>query len=201
MTEPAGSNPQSTNFEKFQTGNPVVRRLIAGFYAEVADLVTPLAPDSLLDAGCGEGETLARLEPLLPADVFAVDLEPEAVAYTRGRIRGIQTSVESVYSLPFPDSRFDVVLCLEVLEHLEHPGSALEELRRVAKRALIVSVPHEPWFRIGSLLRGKYMRTWGNHPEHVNHWNGRTFADLLHGRFSSVELRRSAPWLIAGCRL
>ena len=192
--------PPSTNFEKFQTGNPVVRRLIDRFYSAIEETVAPLRPSSVLDAGCGEGESLARLAPLLPRDVVAVDIEPAAVAFTRERIPSAQASVQSIYSLEFDEARFDLTICLEVLEHLEDPSRAVAELRRVTAGDLIVSVPHEPWFRLGSLLRGKYVRTWGNHPEHVNHWNGRSFRAFLESRFSHVELRRSSPWLIAHCR-
>ena len=48
----------TSNYEKFQTGNPVVRRLIDRFYGKVGELVASLAPATVLDAGCGEGETL-----------------------------------------------------------------------------------------------------------------------------------------------
>ena len=71
---------RSSNWEKFQTRNPVVRRLIDRFFGRLEAMVAPLAPGSLLDAGCGEGETLARLSHLLPDRVSAVDIDPGAVA-------------------------------------------------------------------------------------------------------------------------
>lgn len=196
--DPAG--PDSTNWEKFQTQNPVVRRLIERFYGHVRTMVASLAPEAVLDAGCGEGETLGRLSELSGADLYAVDLSEEAVEHTRLRIPGVSASVDSVYALPFADEHFDLVFCLEVLEHLTEPERALRELRRVARSDLILSVPHEPWFRFGSALRGKYLRTMGNHPEHVNHWSSRSFRSFLERDFSSVDVRRSLPWLIAHCR-
>ncbi len=51
--------------------------------------------------------------------------------------------VASVYSIPFKDAAFDIVLCISVLEHLEEPAKAIEEMKRVLKPGgkIIVSVP------------------------------------------------------------
>lgn len=54
--------------------------------------------------------------------------------------------------MPFCDHSFDIVICTEVLEHLEKPGAALKELKRVAKKFILITVPHEPWFCLGNLL-------------------------------------------------
>jgi 2-polyprenyl-3-methyl-5-hydroxy-6-metoxy-1,4-benzoquinol methylase len=191
---------QSTNYEKFQTGNPVVLRLIDRFFTRLGAIVEPLGAESVLDAGCGEGETLERLGALLPERVAGVDLSPEAVEFASRRLPGAQISRESVYELPFADDSFDLVLCLEVLEHLKQPEAAIAELARVSSRDLVVSVPDEPWFRLGSLLRGKYVRTLGNHPEHVNHWSPRSLRRFLEQQLEVVTLERSFPWLIARCR-
>ncbi len=197
----ASTTPTSTNFEKFQTSNPVVRRLIDRFYGRLGAIVEQLRPGSVLDAGCGEGETLARLGEWLPERVAAVDLSPEAVEFTGRRFPGAEVRRESVYDLPFADGAFELVLCLEVLEHLRDPGAALAELSRVSSSEIVLSVPHEPWFQAGSLLRGKYVRTLGNHPEHVNHWNPRTLRALLSPRLEVISVARSLPWLIAHCRV
>jgi SAM-dependent methyltransferase len=191
---------ESTNLQKFRTGNPVVRRLIDRFYGRLLSVVEPLRASSLLDAGCGEGETLARLGPWLPGKTVAVDLRADAVDFTAARFPGVEVRRASVLDLPFPDDSFDLVVCLEVLEHLPEPAAALAELGRVASEDIVVSVPHEPWFRVGSLLRGKHPRGLGNHPEHVNNWSPRTLRGLLDSQLEVVSLIRSFPWLIAHCR-
>jgi SAM-dependent methyltransferase len=191
---------KSTNYEKFQTGNPLVRRLIERFYGQLLSVVEPLGASSLLDAGCGEGETLARIGPSLPGKTIAVDLNADAVGFTAARFPAVEVRRESVLDLSFADGSFDLVVCLEVLEHLPDPAAALAELGRVASEDVVVSVPHEPWFRLGSLLRGKYLRGLGNHPEHLNHWSPRTLRGLLDSQLEVVSLVRSFPWLIAHCR-
>jgi 2-polyprenyl-3-methyl-5-hydroxy-6-metoxy-1,4-benzoquinol methylase len=190
----------TTNFAKFQTGNPVVRRLIDRFYARLRSIVAPLGGETVLDAGCGEGETIARLRDALPERVSAVDILDACVAYTKQRLPFVDVSRQSVYELPFPDDAFDLVLSLEVLEHLDDPAAGVRELSRVARSDLVVSVPFEPYFRLGSLLRGKYVTGLGNHPEHVNHWNRRSLADFLGGQLDVVSVGVAFPWLIAHCR-
>jgi len=190
----------SANYEKFQTRNPVVQWMINRFYRQLEAVVGPLAPSSVLDAGCGEGETLVRLDFLPRQGTAAIDLSEQAVRHVRDRVPGVNASVASVADLPFGDDSFDLVLCIEVLEHLPRPDTALDELARVSRDKVVVSVPHEPWFRIGGLLRGRYVRNLGNHPEHVNHWNRRTLLALLASRFREIRLVGAFPWLIADCR-
>lgn len=165
------------------------------------EVVEPLGADSVLDAGCGEGETLARIGEVAGQRAAAIDIVDECVAYTRLRLPHVEVSKASVYELPFADRAFDLVLCLEVMEHLDRPADALRELSRVSARDLVVSVPYEPYFRLGSLLRGKYVRGLGNHPEHVNHWNRRSLPAFMQAQVDVAEVSVAFPWLIAHCRV
>lgn len=193
---------QTSNYEKFQTGNPVVRRLIDRFYGRIEARVAPLSPESVLDAGCGEGETLDRLGRYLPEAVNGVDLNPDSVAFTAKRIPGGNFWVADILDLPFEDDSFDLVFCLEVLEHIPDPAPALAELSRVCRGGgdIVLSVPAEPWFRLGSLARGNYLSGWGNHPEHVNHWNPNSFREFLGERTEVISVERTIPWLVAHAR-
>jgi 2-polyprenyl-3-methyl-5-hydroxy-6-metoxy-1,4-benzoquinol methylase len=178
----------------------VVSGLINRFFTRLRMTVEPLEAEATLDAGCGEGETIARLEDALGSRIVAVDLNRESVDFTANRLPHVDTRLENVYDLPFDAGEFDLVLCLEVLEHLEDPEDALTELGRVSRKHVVISVPHEPWFRLGSLLRGNYVSTLGNHPEHLNHWHPGSLRQLLARRLAVVSVRRSFPWLIAHCR-
>jgi SAM-dependent methyltransferase len=192
---------ETTNYEKFQTRNPVVLRLFDGFFETVGRMVAEVEPASVLDAGCGEGETIERLGDLLPHPVTGVDLNPESVRFAAERLPGDRFDTADLLSLPFEDDSFDLVLCLEVLEHIPDPRPALDELARVSSGELILSVPHEPWFRLGNLARGKRLAGLGNHPEHVNHWNPRTFREFLSGAVEPVEVTTSLPWVVARCQV
>ena len=191
---------ESSNLKKFRTANPIAGRLIDRLYREVAAVAAAGEATSLLDAGCGEGEALARLGEWVPERTAAVDLDPDAVAFTQNRLPEVDVSRHSIDELPFEDASFDLVLCLEALEHVPEPGVALAELARVCSGRIVLSVPDEPWFRLGSLARGKYLRGLGDHPEHFNHWNPRSLRAMLEQEVDVISLRRSFPWAIAECR-
>jgi 2-polyprenyl-3-methyl-5-hydroxy-6-metoxy-1,4-benzoquinol methylase len=144
---------------------------------------------------------LARLNDVLGERLSAIDILDECVAFTRQRLPHVDASKASVYELPFDDDAFDLVLSLEVMEHLDRPAAALRELSRVGRADLVISVPYEPYFRLGSLMRGKYVRGLGNHPEHVNHWNRRTLPAFLEAQVEVAEIAVAFPWLIAHCRV
>jgi SAM-dependent methyltransferase len=182
--------------EKYSDRNPVVRFLVGRFFARLRGVIAETAPATLLDAGCGECEMLRR--DVLPAGLQPVclDLSETSLAEVSapGRVCG------SVFDLPFASGGFDTVTCLEVLEHLDDPAAALRETARVARRSIVVSVPYEPYFCIGNILRGKHLSRLGNHPEHVQHWNIRGFRAFLSGSVTVVKVVEAFPWIIACCR-
>lgn len=97
----------------------------------------------LLDAGCGSGRTLDELRAF--GAVSGVDLSPDAVH--RARARGhADVSVSRVEALPFPDGTFDLVTCLDVIEHTPDDQATLRELLRVLtpRGRIVVSVPAHP---------------------------------------------------------
>ncbi|MDH5675892.1 MAG: class I SAM-dependent methyltransferase [Myxococcales bacterium] len=193
----------STNSVKHQTGNPVVRALIRRFYDRLGERVTALQPQSVVDVGCGEGYGLEYLDGRLPAMVRACDLSGRAVELARARHPGRTIEVADIVDLPYEDDSADLVICLEVLEHLEDPARGLAELARVARRDVLVSVPWEPFFQLGSLLRGNYLRGLGNHPEHLQRWSQAGFRSFIEGTalFGQVTITPAFPWTIAHASL
>ena len=102
----------------------------------------------LLDVGCGTGGTLDRLRPF--GSVVGLDVEALALSFCRER--GHHQLVQaSATSLPFADNTFDVVVALDVLEHLPDDRTAAAEIARVLKPGglLFASVPAYPslWSR------------------------------------------------------
>ncbi|UCG44094.1 MAG: class I SAM-dependent methyltransferase [candidate division WOR-3 bacterium] len=192
--------PDTTNYAKFQTRNPLARLLFDRFYKALRQVVADLGPESLLDAGCGEGETLERLSDLMPREVHGLDCNPACVEFAAARLPACRFHTGDVCRMDFPDGRFDTVLCLEVLEHLADPVRAMRELARVSRRHIVVSVPNEPVFRLTNLARGRYLRRWGDHPEHCQHWNRASLTEFLAGATDVASVRSSYPWLIAVCR-
>ena len=94
--------------------------LDGGFYAPIAqkaaELLVPLAPRAVLDAGCGEGYYLTCLQNKLPECRFAgVDISKDAVRYAAVRNKHILWLTATAAALPFPDESFDCVLSMFAL--------------------------------------------------------------------------------------
>jgi SAM-dependent methyltransferase len=178
----------------------VVGFVIRRFFDRIGTVIGEVNPHSLLDAGCGEGELLRRGVFGPGISPVCLDLNVDSLADVRARTEQRGLICGSVQALPFAAQSFDAVLCLEVLEHLDEPAAAVRELARVARHAIILSVPYEPYFRLGNVLRGKHLRHLGNFPEHVQHWNLRTFRTFLSSVLSEIRLIEAFPWIIACCR-
>jgi len=192
--------PPSTNAQKYATGNPLAAWLIRRFLDRAAQRVVEAAPNTVLDAGCGEGFFLQRLEAVLPSDVRLIgfDLSEPAVHEARQAAGRAELSCQAMPGLDLPDKVADVTACLEVLEHTDDPPVILRELCRVTAGRLVLSVPNEPWFQAAAFCRGKHWSRWGNHPEHIQHWNPRTFRQLLTDAGIGVQrIETVFPWIIA----
>lgn len=117
----------------------------------------PLPPHAkLLDAGCGSGRTLDDLARY--GSAYGIDSSAWGVAATRGRGHR-HARLGSLERLPYPDATFDVVTCLDVLEHLPNDVRALAELRRVTTPGghLLLTVP-------------AYQALWSAHDEANHHY-------------------------------
>ena len=112
-------------------------------------------------------------------------------------------AVRSVYELSEHEDRADLVVCCEVLEHLQDPRAALTRLEAAADRHLILSVPREPLWRALNVLRGAYLRDLGNTPGHVQHWSRRAFVRFVSAvstRFDIIDQCTPTPWTMLFCR-
>jgi ubiquinone/menaquinone biosynthesis C-methylase UbiE len=189
----------TSNYRKHTHSNPIQRKLIDRFHRSILAKIADLAPATFLDAGCGEGfvaELLLRQMPGLELTGF--DFNPDAVEIAKAKNPGATFITASIFDLPFDDNSFDVVGCFEVLEHLVDPQQALKELTRVAGRAVIISVPHEPFFCYSNVARGKNLdiRPRGSDPDHKNFWSRSAFGEFAGHELEVVTLTGSFPWTI-----
>ncbi|MFO7155460.1 MAG: class I SAM-dependent methyltransferase [Pseudomonadota bacterium] len=187
----------SANEQKYESRNPILRMLIARFHRRIAELLAPLRPATILDAGCGEGY-LARylLDHLDGIALWGVDASAAAIERARQRCPEATFEVASLESIDLGRKEFDVVICSEVLEHLEHPEKALVRLSSLCGSHALLTVPWEPWFRLANLARGKYLRNLGNHPEHVQQWTKRGFVRVVEPHFEPLHVEVCFPWTI-----
>lgn len=93
---------------------------------------------SLLDVGGAEGWLCHLVRTLQGGEVVSTDLSREA-CLRAGELFGVPAAAVDSHRLPFADGAFDVVVCSEVIEHVEHPVETMLELQRVAATAVILT--------------------------------------------------------------
>jgi 2-polyprenyl-3-methyl-5-hydroxy-6-metoxy-1,4-benzoquinol methylase len=184
-------------YDKYGSGNPVVRRLMAAFERDLDELLARADPASVLDVGCGEGVLAQRWARRLPqARLVGLDLEEESIqaGWAAHQAPNLEYRVMHGPELPFADGEFDLACAIEVLEHVPDPQRTLAEMARCARAHLLVSVPREPLWRALNIARGAYWPALGNTPGHLNHWSRRSFVALLSRYGRVAEVRSPFPW-------
>lgn len=104
-------------------------------------MLKPQKGDMILDVGCGLGYFTDMISHT-GAECLGIDLDDKCIKYCQSNMRGEYRLVD-INKLPFQDNYFDKVLCTEVLEHINHNGVVLDEIKRVIKNngVIVVSVP------------------------------------------------------------
>lgn len=188
---------QTDNYKKHTSKNPIQKFLIGNFLDTLVVEAGKLKPKSILDVGCGEGFTLQRLKKSNIGERLAgIDFSDKAIEIGSNLHPELQLKKGSIYEIPYPNDIFDLVICTEVLEHLDNPGWALAELRRVTKKYCLISVPHEPWFMLGNFLRGKNLSRLGNDREHIQHWSRNGIKKLINNFLDVVDVKSPFPWTL-----
>lgn len=188
-----------TNYIKHTSNNPLQKFLINNFFSNLISSIKSLKIESILDAGCGEGFTMNKLEENgIGKKIEGIEYEKDAINFGKKLFPNLIIKQGSIYKLPYRNRSFDVVICTEVLEHLKEPAKAITEMLRVSKKYLILSVPNDPLFMFSNFIRGKNLSRFGNDPGHINHWNPsglRRF--LIKNNLRVKKINLPFPWIIA----
>jgi ubiquinone/menaquinone biosynthesis C-methylase UbiE len=179
---------------KYTYRNPLLRYANRRFLETILEMLSLVSFNSLLDVGSGEGVVLGLINESHDVRLLGMDLDPKRIQVAQQLTPSESFFVGDAQVLPFEDNSFDIIIMLEVLEHVGNPHLALNEAYRVTRNYLLASVPHEPWWRLGNLVRLKYLRTFGNTPEHIHHWTLSGFQSLIRSRFSILTTKTPALW-------
>jgi GT2 family glycosyltransferase/SAM-dependent methyltransferase len=150
-------------------------------YRSILDLVRGKV---VLDAGSGEGYG-THLLSRSAASAIGVDVSEEAVAHAAARYAGGALSYRqgSIDALPFPDRMFDVVVCFEVIEHVDEAlqKAFLGQARRVLKPdgILVISTPNRAVYTDASRQHNQFHK----HEFYVDE-----FCEFLHQNFPHISL-------------
>jgi len=197
------SQPAGNYYDKYRSANPIARRLMQGFLDAFDALAARVPVSAALEIGCGEGELSIRLAQR-GFTMRGCDISAEIVEEARARARVANVDAtfwaQPIETIDAVVEAAPLVVCCEVLEHLDDPAGGVDILARLAQPYLLTSVPREPLWRVLNMARGKYLSALGNTPGHLNHWSRERFLQLLALRFDVIEVRTPLPWTMALCR-
>ncbi len=151
------------------TGHTLLKHLGPWYGYALPHLRNTLTPSSrVLELGCGTGRLptqLVREGLVTPKNVFGLDQSQVAVDQAKAAIPEATFFVGDIYNLELPKAHFDVVLLMEVIEHLEFPDPALQQIASVVgpNGLLYVSFPnylHLPWLAVRILAEKLNRPNW-----------------------------------------
>jgi 2-polyprenyl-3-methyl-5-hydroxy-6-metoxy-1,4-benzoquinol methylase len=186
--------------QKYTAKNPAIRWLTERFVARLDGMLGDIAVAEQpatrpLEVGAGEGVISQKLHERF-GSAIGLDLPDAGLREEWRRRPGPAYLHADAQRLPFRDGQFDLVVCVEVLEHLADPVAGLRELARVTTRHLLLSVPREPLFRGSNLVAGRYVKDLGNTPGHLNHWGTRSFQRFVSQAADVRAVATPYPWTI-----
>jgi len=172
-----------------------LNRFLDAIYYEI----DTLSPNTILDFGCGEGFFLKAMRDrgLSEKKILGVDNRENAIKRATTLIPEYDFRCTDIFQINPHNFQFDIVIAIEVLEHLYQPQRVLKHLNVLSSKHVLFTVPFEPWFRIINLLRGRDILRLGNHPEHINHWSPKGFRKFLEPHINIKKLYVQFPWIVS----
>src|SRR3954447_4335753 len=139
----------------------------------------------VLDAGCGTAYGSEILSEAGADEVVGIDIDADLIADAKDAVSdAVSLFAGDACDLPFANGSFDLIVCFEVIEHVDNPGAILDELRRVVRPDGVVAV--------SSPNRAVYPP--GN-PHHRHELLPAELSSELETRFREVTLVRQHDWI------
>jgi ubiquinone/menaquinone biosynthesis C-methylase UbiE len=125
----------------------------------------------ILDVGC-DGGTISDIFKQDDVWIVGIDIDVDAIRYASVKRRCYAWVLADAHYLPFKKESFDVVLCIEVLEHCYSPRNVMEEIERVSRSEVLVLIPNSA-SRLFRIIWGIWLklkgRVWiGSHLHEFN---------------------------------
>lgn len=160
-------------------------------FSEVKN-VAILTNGRILDVGCHAGMfTKVILNKTGSKAIYGIDISPQAIILAKKRIPYGKFKVGNASNISFKDNYFEVVYCLEALEHIDDPEKAISEIHRVLNKkghAVFLVPTDNKLFRIVWLIWTLYYPVWRH--AHVNSFNGNNLEKVLQkARFKIIFVK------------
>lgn len=153
----------------------------------------PKSWNSLLDVGCAEGYWLDFLRTTHQGKILrGYEYASNRVRAAKERFPYLDMQEGNIFELPEKDGAYDVVTCLEVIEHLPEWQPGLEELLRVATKEVLLCVPYREKIKSTICL---HCHSLTPHSGHLHSFDESTFEpwqDRYHIRFGYISRKRGS---------
>lgn len=141
----------------------------------------PISSQKILDVGCASGWFISQISKRFSkTKCFGLDIYDKAIVYAKERYPHIEFKIADAHRIPYKRETFDVVVCTEVLEHVDDPEVVFLEIKRVLKKRGRVIVELDS----GSLLFSMVWYLWRKfngkvwNDSHVHSFNVRKLEQL-----------------------
>ncbi len=141
----------------------------------------------VLDAGCGDGIISRYARAVRPdAAIYGIDIDDNARKKIPAFVKFYRKSIEST---GFRKDYFDAVLCFHVLEHVERPSDAIDEIHRILKPGglLLMEVPH--WVSAITPIGYNFY----SDPTHKKPFSKKSLRKLLEKKFFIKQIKFDSP--------
>ena len=134
----------------------------------------PETPKSILDVGCASGWFISKISREFPqAKCYGIDIYDKGVKYANKIYPKIEFRVADAHKIPYRKNTFDLVMCTEVLEHLDSPQIAILEIKRVLKKGGLSIIELDSGNLLFSLVWYIWRKLWGKvwNDSHLHSFN------------------------------
>lgn len=184
-------------YDKYKSANPVERFLLKNYEDTFKKIVASLSVKTVYEVGSGEGVLLKWIGDLgLDVRLYGSDISSifDYSLFVDSPAKPMLL-INDAENIPVGSKTVDLVLACEVLEHLVNPAKCLQEFQRLKAGYYLLTVPNDRLWRMLNILRLKYVKYLGNTPGHRNHWNRRSFCELVSAYLNIQYSLYVHPWI------
>lgn len=160
-------------------------------FQKAYDIIDKIDENAIIvDLGCDGGNFTQKMLDL--GEVIGLDISSSFIRAGKNRVKKGHFILSDVHSLPLRDGSFNLVTCLEVLEHLPTPERVIAESWRILRQGgkLFISTPDEGkrlwkiiWFFWQNIGRGTAWRR-----KHIFNFNRNKLVKLIHPFFTEITI-------------
>jgi 2-polyprenyl-3-methyl-5-hydroxy-6-metoxy-1,4-benzoquinol methylase len=178
------------HYDKYNSKNFLVKFIMNKYFFTLNSYLNRIKFNEILEIGCGEGNIIDFVKNKFKnISVTGYDIDESLIASLKKRYEKDSFGIKYLDSKDFSEKKkYDLVLCLEVLEHIKNYPAALKNLSKIKSNYVLISVPNEPFFRLANVCRFKYLSRFGNTPGHVNNFSYFGFKKLIRKYFPNQKL-------------